>query len=119
MTSQAHEGPGSIHGQNLSVPRSVGLSAITQARPIQAALASAGAFAISAAPPLLLVIVLPLAALSSVVMGVSLALLVGLGALAGHLGGASKMRGAVRVAFWGAVAMAATSLVGKLFGAVV
>ncbi len=97
----------------------LGIHELTRARPIQAALASAAAFAVGAAPPLLLVIVLPLTALSSVVMGVSLALLVGLGSLAAHLGGAPKMRGAVRVAFWGAVAMAATSLVGKLFGAVV
>lgn len=97
----------------------LGMSAVTRARPIQAALASAAAFAIGAAPPLLLVIAVPLSALSPVVMGVSLALLVVLGALAGHLGGASKMRGALRVAFWGAVAMAATALVGKLFGAVV
>ncbi|MHB0961785.1 MAG: VIT1/CCC1 transporter family protein [Gemmatimonadaceae bacterium] len=97
----------------------LGIHELTRARPIQAALASAAAFAVGAAPPLLLVIVLPLAALSSAVMGVTLVLLVGLGALAAHLGGAPKMRGAVRVAFWGAVAMAATSLVGRLFGAVV
>lgn len=97
----------------------LGLSDLTRARPIQAALASAAAFAVGAAPPLLLVIALPLAVLTPVVMGVSLALLVALGALAARLGGAPIMRGAVRVAFWGAVAMAATALVGRLFGTVV
>ncbi len=96
----------------------LGLSDLTRARPIQAALASAAAFAVGAAPPLLLVIALPLAVLTPVVMGVSLALLVGLGMLAAHLGGAPMLRGAVRVAFWGAVAMAATALVGSIFGTV-
>ena len=96
----------------------LGLSDLTRARPIQAALASAAAFAVGAAPPLLLVIALPLAVLTPVVMGVSLALLVALGALAARLGGAPIMRGAVRVAFWGAVAMAATALVGRIFGTV-
>ncbi len=95
----------------------LGIHELTRARPIQAALASAAAFAVGAAPPLLLVLALPLTSLTSVVMGVTLVLLVGLGALAAQLGGAPKMRGAVRVAFWGAVAMTATSLVGKLFGA--
>ena len=96
----------------------LGLSDLTRARPIQAALASAAAFAVGAAPPLLLVIALPLAVLTPVVMGVSLTLLVALGALAARLGGAPIMRGAVRVAFWGAVAMAATALVGRIFGTV-
>lgn len=96
----------------------LGVSDLTRARPIQAALASAAAFAVGAAPPLLLVIALPLAVLTPVVMGVSLALLVALGALAARLGGAPIMRGAVRVAFWGAVAMGATALVGRIFGTV-
>jgi len=52
-------------------------------------------------------------------MGVSLALLTGLGSLAARLGGAPVARGAARVAFWGAVAMGATALVGRLFGTVV
>ena len=97
----------------------LGLSDLTRARPIQAALSSAAAFAVGAAPPLLLVLVLPLTILTPVVMGVSLALLVGLGSLAARLGGAPVVRGAARVAFWGAVAMAATALVGRLFGTVV
>lgn len=97
----------------------LGLHELTRARPIQAALSSAAAFAVGAAPPLLLVLAVPLARLTPVVMGVTLLLLVGLGALAARLGGAPVTRGAVRVAFWGAVAMAATALVGRLFGAVV
>ena len=96
----------------------LGLHVLTRARPIQAALASAAAFAAGAAPPLILVIAVPLAHLTGVVMGVSLILLVGLGSLAARLGGAPMLRGAVRVAFWGAVAMAATALVGRLFGTV-
>lgn len=97
----------------------LGLSELTRARPIQVALSSAAAFAAGAAPPLLLVIAIPLARLTGVVMGVSLLLLVLLGALAARLGGAPMARGAARVAFWGAMAMAATALVGHLFGAVV
>lgn len=96
----------------------LGLSELTRARPIQAALSSAAAFAVGAAPPLLLVPVLPLTLLTPVVMGVSLMLLVGLGLLAAHLGGAPLVRGAARVSFWGAAAMVATALVGRLFGSV-
>ena len=99
----------------------LGLSDLTRARPIQAALSSAAAFAVGAAPALLLVIFLPLAVLTPAVMGVSLVLLVLLvllGALAAQLGGAPLVRGAVRVAFWGAMAMVATALVGRFFGTV-
>ena len=96
----------------------LGLSELTRARPLQAALSSAAAFAAGAAPPLVLVILLPLASLTASVMGVSLFLLVGLGALAAQLGGAPIGRGAVRVAFWGAMAMGVTALVGRLFGTV-
>ena len=96
----------------------LGLSDLTRARPIQAALSSAAAVAVGASPALLLVIILPLAVLTPAVMGVSLVLLVLLGALAAQLGGAPLVRGAVRVAFWGAMAMIATALVGRLFGTV-
>lgn len=96
----------------------LGLSEITRARPLQAALSSAAAFAAGAAPPLLLVILLPLTSLTASVMGVSLFLLVVLGALAARLGGAPIGRGALRVAFWGAMAMGVTALVGRLFGTV-
>ena len=96
----------------------LGMSELTRARPIQAALASAGAFATGAALPLILVLLLPLSTLTGAVMGSSLLLLVILGALAARLGGAPMFRGAARVAFWGAVAMACTALVGRLFGTV-
>jgi VIT1/CCC1 family predicted Fe2+/Mn2+ transporter len=96
----------------------LGQSEVTRAKPLQAALASAAAFATGAAPPLLLVIALPLARLTAGVTAASLLLLVLLGALAARLGGAPVARGAARVTFWGAVAMAATAAVGRLFGAV-
>ncbi len=96
----------------------LGLSDLTRARPIQAALSSAAAFAAGAAPPLLLVLLLPLANVAWSVTGVTIVLLVGLGTLAARLGGAPLLRGALRVTFWGAVAMAATALVGRLFGTV-
>ncbi len=97
----------------------LGLSEITRARPIQAALASAAAFAIGAALPFLLVLFVPLATLTPVVIGSSLVLLAVLGAIAARLGRASLAIGAARVMFWGAVAMGCTALVGRLFGTVV
>jgi VIT1/CCC1 family predicted Fe2+/Mn2+ transporter len=96
----------------------LGLSAATRARPIQAALASAAAFAVGAALPLLLVLFLPMAVLTPVIVGSSLVLLSVLGGVAARLGGAPLITGAARVAFWGAVAMGCTALVGRLFGAV-
>ena len=96
----------------------LGQSDVTRAKPLQAALASAAAFAAGAAPPLLLVIVLPVARIAVGVSGASLLLLVLLGVLAARLGGAPVVRSAARVTFWGAVAMAATAIVGRLFGAV-
>lgn len=97
----------------------LGMSETSRARPVQAALSSAVAFAAGAMPPVALVLLLPVATLPAAVMGSSLLLLVILGSLAAQLGGAPRARGAARVAFWGAVAMAATALVGRLFGAVV
>ena len=97
----------------------LGIHEFTKARPIQAALASAGSFAVGAAPPALLTAVLPMGSLSQGVVAVTIVLLVGLGTVAAHLGGAPLVRGALRVAFWGAVAMGVTALVGRLFGAVV
>ena len=97
----------------------LGLSDLTRARPIQAALSSAAAFAVGAAPPALLVLLLPLSRVSLAVTAVTILLLIGLGALAARLGGAPLLRGATRVTFWGAMAMGATALVGKLFGTVV
>jgi VIT1/CCC1 family predicted Fe2+/Mn2+ transporter len=89
------------------------------ARPLQAALASAASFAVGAALPILTVIVAPAALVSRVVAGVSLACLATLGAVAAQAGGAPVLVGAGRVAFWGALAMGVTAGVGRLFGAVV
>ncbi len=97
----------------------LGISEISRARPLQAALASAGAFAVGALPPVLLATWAPLALLNLLVGGSTLALLAVLGAIAARLGRANLVRGAVRVTFWGALAMVCTSLVGKWFGAVV
>ncbi len=97
----------------------LGIHETTRARPIQAALASAGSFAAGAALPALLAGLLPAAVLTPGVVGVSLALLVVLGSVAARLGGASVARGALRVAFWGAMAMGFTAVVGRLVGATV
>jgi len=94
----------------------LGISETLSARPVQAALASAGAFAIGAAMPLLTVIWAPMATLISLVSGFSLAFLALLGGLAAYAGGANIFWGALRVTFWGALAMAATAGVGVLFG---
>ncbi|MEI6243995.1 MAG: VIT family protein [Acidobacteriota bacterium] len=95
----------------------LGIHELTRARPLQAALASALAFAVGAALPIVLAVMAPLPWMNTLVMGSTLMLLGALGSLAGHLGGASLVTGAVRVMFWGAVAMGATALVGHLFGA--
>lgn len=97
----------------------LGIHEMTRARPIQAALASAAAFTVGAAPPAVLAALLPTRVLTPGVVVISLMLLLVLGSVAAHLGGASRMRGALRVAFWGVVAMGCTAAVGRLFGAVV
>jgi VIT1/CCC1 family predicted Fe2+/Mn2+ transporter len=109
----AHDGLGA-HARD-----ELGIHEMTRARPIQAAGASAAAFAVGAAPPALLAALLPVAVLTPGVVGVTLLLLLVLGNVAAHLGGAPRLRGALRVAFWGAVAMGCTAAVGRLFGAVV
>ncbi len=97
----------------------LGMSEVTRARPLQAALSSAAAFAVGAALPTLLTWLAPMEHLSLLVVVASLVLLIVLGALAARMGGAPQLRGALRVAFWGAVAMGVTALVGRLFGATV
>jgi VIT1/CCC1 family predicted Fe2+/Mn2+ transporter len=97
----------------------LGISEILTARPVQAALASAGTFAVGAAMPLLTVAVASEGALIPFVAGTSLVFLALLGGLAARAGGASMMGGALRVTFWGALAMAITAGVGALFGTVV
>jgi VIT1/CCC1 family predicted Fe2+/Mn2+ transporter len=95
----------------------LGITDASRARPLQAAMASAAAFAAGAFPPLLSALLVPRTILMPAITGSSLLLLVVLGASAARLGGAPMIKGAARVAFWGAVAMGATALVGRLFGA--
>lgn len=96
----------------------LGISDTLSARPVQAALASAATFTVGAAMPLLLVVFAPPSSLVWTVSGSSLLFLALLGSLAGRAGGSSMLRAAVRVTFWGALAMALTAGVGALFGAV-
>jgi vacuolar iron transporter family protein len=96
----------------------LGITEALNARPIQAALASAATFATGAALPLLVVLLAPVALTVPYVATMSLLFLAGLGALAAKAGGAKIWVGMVRVAFWGALAMAATAGVGSLFGVV-
>lgn len=97
----------------------LGMSDVQRAHPMQAAFASAGTFSVGAAMPLLSVLLSPGSTLAAVVTGTSLAFLAILGGLAARAGGARATVGAVRVTFWGALAMALTYGVGALFGAVV
>lgn len=96
----------------------LGISETLRARPIQAALASAGSFAVGAALPLLITAVEPATALIPFVAGASVIFLALLGGLAARAGGAAVMTGAVRVTFWGAFAMAVTAGIGSLLGIV-
>ena len=96
----------------------LGMSEVTLARPVQAALASAAAFGAGALLPVAMVLVLPLEILSVGVGAASLVLLGVLGATAARLGGAPTATGALRVGFWGAVAMMVTALVGRVFGTI-
>lgn len=97
----------------------LGLSEGYQARPLQAALASAATFAAGAILPVITAAIAPPAVLSILVTAVSLLSLTGLGAVAGRIGGASMLIGAARVVFWGALAMALTAGVGRLVGTAV
>ena len=94
----------------------LGISDTLTARPVQAALASAGTFSIGAVLPLLVVLLVPLSALMWVVSCSSLLFLALLGSLAARTGGASVINAAMRVTFWGGLAMALTAGVGALFG---
>ena len=96
----------------------LGISETLRARPIQAALASAGSFAVGAVMPLLVTIVASPARVIPLVAGTSLVFLALLGGLAARAGGAGVMVGALRVTFWGALAMAVAAGVGSLFGTV-
>ena len=93
----------------------LGISEALRARPIQAAFTSAASFAVGAVMPLLAVVMGPASNLIPVVSGASLVFLALLGGLAARVGGASVPIGATRVTFWGALAMALTAGVGKVF----
>ncbi|HXP83807.1 MAG TPA: VIT family protein [Bryobacteraceae bacterium] len=96
----------------------LGISKTSRARPLQAALASAGSFAAGAALPLVVTALTPQTSLIPLVAGTSLLFLALLGGLAARAGGANVAVGALRVTFWGALAMAVTAGVGALFGKV-
>lgn len=94
----------------------LGISDTSAAQPVQAAIASAATFAVGAALPLMVVFVSPQPMLSLAVAASSLVFLAALGSLAARAGGSSVMTAAMRVTFWGALAMALTYVVGALFG---
>lgn len=96
----------------------LGLSAATAARPLQAALASAVSFAVGALVAVLVAALVPPGQMGRLVTASALVLLAALGALAARVGGAVVWRGAIRVVFWGALAMGVSALVGRLFGGV-
>ncbi len=97
----------------------LGISEITTPRPVQAALTSALSFSVGAAMPLLMAVVSPAGALVPIVAAASLGFLALLGAIGARAGGASVLHATARVTFWGALAMALTAGVGKVFGTVV
>lgn len=97
----------------------LGISEFQRARPVQAALASAGTFSVGAALPLLVALLAPVSRIPAAVTGMSLLFLAVLGWLAARAGGARALLGALRVTLWGALAMAITYGVGALFGTIV
>ena len=109
MQLTAHDALGS-HARD-----ELGITETLRARPLQAALASAGAFAVGALLPIAAVVLAPAGRLQPVAVVTTLVALSVSGALAAWIGGAPVARGALRVAFWGALAMGAASLVGRLF----
>ncbi len=94
----------------------LGISEITTARPVQAAMASAATFAVGAVMPLMISLLVPIRAIIPSVTVSSLFFLALLGGLSAHAGGAGRRKAALRVTFWGALAMALTAGVGTLFG---
>ena len=108
----AHDALGA-HGRD-----ELGISDKLTARPVQAALASASTFSVGAALPLLVVILVSESALMWAVSSTSLLFLALLGASSAHIGGDSVITAALRVTFWGTLAMTLTAAVGALFGVV-
>jgi len=96
----------------------LGIHETTRARPLQAAVASAASFTTGAFAPVLLAALVPEGAITVAIVGVTIVLLVALGSAAASLGGAPRLRGALRVTFWGMIAMACTILIGRWFGTV-
>ena len=96
----------------------LGISEVLAANPVQAALASAGTFAVGAALPLMIVLLVPASARMWAVSAGALLFLALLGSLAARAGGAAVLTAAIRVTFWGALAMSLTAGVGALFGVV-
>ncbi len=94
----------------------LGISHITTARPVQAALASAASFAIGGILPLLVALLTPGAWVISLVFGATLVFLAGFGAAGAFIGGAPMTRAIIRIVFWGAISMAVTAAAGALFG---
>ena len=97
----------------------LGMNEITAARPVQAALASAASFAAGAALPLATALLMPLSGLPLTVSGAALAFLALLGVAGAKVGGADPVKAALRVTFWGALAMAATAAIGAVSGTMV
>jgi len=95
----------------------LGITEELRARPVQAAFASAAAFAVGAVVPILAALLAPDNLVSLAITTSTIVTLTALGALAAYAGGASVVRGAIRVTFWGALAMGVTAAVGKLMGA--
>ncbi len=97
----------------------LGISEIVSARPVQAALTSAATFAVGAAFPIIVAVIAPADLLAPAVSAASVAFLALLGAVGARAGGAGMVKPALRVAFWGALAMAATAAIGALVGTAV
>ncbi len=97
----------------------LGISEITTARPVQAALTSAATFAVGAAMPLAMVLLSPQSQTITVVTAASLGFLALLGAVGAQAGGAGLLKATLRVTFWGALAMALTAGIGRLFGTII
>jgi vacuolar iron transporter family protein len=97
----------------------LGIHELTSAKPVQAAFTSALTFSVGAALPLLAALVSPVSSVVPIVAGTSLVVLTALGAISAKAGGAPVFKATLRVVFWGALAMALTAGVGKLFGTVV
>lgn len=97
----------------------LGISEVSTARPVQAALTSAATFAVGAAMPLLMVVVAPATILVPIVSAASLGFLGLLGAIGASAGGANVLRATARVTFWGALAMALTAGIGAIVGTAV